>query len=326
MKAQWFRRVLVRHTQYSLLLFAAAYASVACGSRVRDSIGGETGFLGACGTDSDCESNLCACGVCTRSCTELEDCGERSVCTASVGGEECVGNAHRVCVLKEDVGETSPTTPTEPQSTSAGRVEIRLEVEGAVCELGCGGHAVSLYKGPQRELIQRNLQRCDAECPPAPTLECEAVATEAFTWDGRIALANGSLDCESEGSGNIACDTEVKYLPPGRYSATACLGRLDALGCEENCFTVDFEFPASEPVVIRWVNDSTNGAPTSEPGPTDAPTDTNDSTNEPGPTDAPTGTNDSTSEPGPTDAPTDTNDSTNGDAGALTMADAGGAP
>lgn len=311
MMTPWTRRNWTISAAQAWILGAGLLLSSGCGSRTQDRVGGETGFLGACGSNADCRSGLCACGVCTRVCSESDGCDDgRSTCASERNGNECASAGRRVCVPKENDTETASTpsstsadrTSSECQdkgcvtaptsssvsfasttsvdcsdgactsdlrSTSPGEVEFRVEVTGASCPAGCGGHAVSLYHGQQRERIVTDMLQCGDDCPTPPPPFCPEVSTEPFIWDGRTNIADSVQACENVGSGPVPCETKKKYLPPGRYVAQVCLGLLDALGCELSCRDVEFDFPAREPVTLSWVNDSTNGpatgATTNEP-------------------------------------------------------------
>lgn len=315
MKTLWNRISWIAGLAPTLLLGSGLLLGSACGSRVQDATGGETGFLGACGNDSDCRSGLCACGVCTFVCSEAVECSDaRSMCASAINGNECTSEGDRVCIPKESGSVTAtsapetntavpssgceeascnPTVPTpssetsgsqtstdcsdascstELRLTSPGEVELRVQVDGATCQSQCGGHAVSLFHGQQRELIVTDMLQCGNECPTPPPPVCLEVSTAPLIWDGRINIADSVQSCENVGSGSLPCEMEKRYLPPGRYTAQVCLGLLDALGCELSCFDVEFDFPASEPVTLSWVNDSTNGpADTSELTSNDAP-------------------------------------------------------
>lgn len=91
-------------------------AAAGCGSKVREVVvGGETGFLAACGSDADCKSGLCACGVCSRTCEEPSDCDdERAECAS--GEAACAGEERSVCVPKAASSDASSGQPTEPSS------------------------------------------------------------------------------------------------------------------------------------------------------------------------------------------------------------------
>lgn len=286
--------------------------SSACGSRLQDRLGGETGFLRACGSDAECQSGLCACGVCTRECSDVSQChGGRAVCAAEVNGNECTSTGRSVCVPTDDTNTndndasvtsgatnsdltttskeecTSVLCDDEVTATSPGQVELHVEVEGATCPVGCGGHVLSLFRGRAREPIVTDMLQCGDECPLPPPPVCTEPSTEPLIWDGRINFAGGSQTCESLGGGSVPCETEARYLLPGRYTVNVCLGLLDALGCTESCRDEEFDFPSTEPVIVRWMNNSTNGPAidTTEDNPR-RPTETSASTGDAGaPTD-----------------------------------------
>jgi hypothetical protein len=133
------------------LLLAAA-----CGSRSTDKLGGETGFLASCSRDAECQSGLCACGVCTQTCTDTAQCNDtRAVCAGSVSGKMCAQDGQDVCVLSADGTEprTSNTTSTAGICRGPGHYEAGKEGSYLPC---CDG---------LREVAQLSPTRDDGNAP-----------------------------------------------------------------------------------------------------------------------------------------------------------------
>lgn len=103
------------------LLGLVCALTLGCGGRTHGvETGGETGFLEACGSDADCQSGLCACGVCSRTCEEETDCNDsRATCVS--GAEVCDGESRAVCLQKQaSTEDASVGFQTTGQSTSSG--------------------------------------------------------------------------------------------------------------------------------------------------------------------------------------------------------------
>lgn len=104
------------------LLGLGCALTLGCGSKVMLPVGGETGFLEACGSDADCASGLCACGVCTRVCETSSECGNDAKCTAEAASPACSGESRSICVAattsSDDV--TGATSTNDGQTTAPG--------------------------------------------------------------------------------------------------------------------------------------------------------------------------------------------------------------
>lgn len=122
---------LANATLVGLLGFVAA---AGCGSKVARPIGGETGFLESCGSDGDCASGLCACGVCSRTCEQTAECGDQRAACSS-GAAACEGETRSVCVPKQtssdaesdDSMTSASASPTSAQCRGQGHYEAGKE-------------------------------------------------------------------------------------------------------------------------------------------------------------------------------------------------------
>lgn len=94
--------------------------------------------------------------------------------------------------------------------------------------------------------------------PTAAATRLRRAEHRAFDLGWRINIAGGEQTCENLG-GSLPCEMESRYLPPGRYLVTVCLGLLDGLGCTESCRDEEFIFPSEQAVIVHWMNDSTVG-------------------------------------------------------------------
>lgn len=63
---------LATRRRAAIVLALGILAAIACGKTASD--GGDTHWLGACSTDSDCRSGSCLCGICTETCSGDPSC------------------------------------------------------------------------------------------------------------------------------------------------------------------------------------------------------------------------------------------------------------
>lgn len=106
---------VVNKTFLGLLGLATA---VGCGGRTNHAdLGGETGFLLTCGSDVDCQSGLCACGVCSRTCVETSECGS-GTCVSPESAAACNGETRTVCLPAESTSSGAPTDTAASSSAA----------------------------------------------------------------------------------------------------------------------------------------------------------------------------------------------------------------
>lgn len=202
MKKQWFRSNWANGGTQSVVLRLGLVSmglllSTACGSRVQNTLGGETGFLDACRKDSDCQSGLCACGVCTQTCTETETCGDRrAVCSTELAGNACQRESRDVCVLRET--PSAPTSEGGPGTCQDGSCgdEVCEAGEGITC--GCASGCQSTTSDTTTGSTSTS---DEAETSPRP---CEGFACEV------------QLDLVS--AGTVTIDAQID----GPFCSTGC--------------------------------------------------------------------------------------------------------
>lgn len=115
------------------LVAGASFTAPGCGAKTQK-VGGETNWLSACTSDEHCVNSQCLCGVCSRHCTDEDDCSE-------VRGSECVaeGSERTSCPVdgfvsaclrvdsSSDVGTTSEAQPA-PEAGVGGAANNMNEV------------------------------------------------------------------------------------------------------------------------------------------------------------------------------------------------------
>lgn len=252
------------------LIWSLGWLSLfACGGRVNDHLGGETGFLEACKSDAECKSGLCGCGACTRICTDTQECGDsRAVCVAQVNGEDCSTQGRPVCVAEDEstMTPTSATTSTttatadgtsawtstgdssEPSTqcqefacevelspTSLGEVEVQVEFSGPFCApASCGLHLPKVYHVATGLYVPIGRGIDCSECRTfTSTAECQTPTIAGREWNGSV--SHPTSTCTSEEGQELSCQAQDQFAPAGKYRAEICSSLAELVDGEVQC-------------------------------------------------------------------------------------------
>lgn len=285
------RSKLARMVHVSVLSVSTLWVAWGCVPEANDgTLGGETGFLEACGSDADCRSGFCACGVCTRTCEQPTDCNDQGATCLSEPTDRCAGESRSICGM--GISEAGPDLSTPPPgdassqpavptcegfacesgllSASTGNVTVEVEMQGLFCGR-CGREQTPTLTHVASGLVVplASTPVCNDECAdrPQPTAECVQPTAAALDWSGEVTYADQT--CESPSGAQQACQSRLRYAPPGRYRAELCTevaiahpatgvptcpGLFGTSDLEPRCATIEFDYPTGDPVVLELVN------------------------------------------------------------------------
>lgn len=145
---------------------------------------------------------------------------------------------------------------------SAGTVEIQVDFEGPFCSNTCGVSRPTVVHVESGLYVPMGRATSCSVCREfSSTAECEGPTVAGYDWDGSVSRFDAT--CTSDRGSQLACQNETLFAPPGRYRAEICSLPAPVTpgedcsfrdGEEERCESVEFDYPTSEPVVIRFDN------------------------------------------------------------------------
>lgn len=214
----------------ALLTVGCLACAIACGGETSESsrpLDGETNWLRACATDSECGQGICSCGICTTTCVRTGDCSGNKNGATCVPGDSVA--AATLCGSTSNTGlcatECESASDCEPGLTCFdGACAADAAIESAPAVPQAGSYVLAVSTGiPGLELfpVIHQVELDAVKASADGTLTAVFRSRPVSACDPTSPLAPfGSFEFRSSGGQPFRADLPEATLPPEANGVT----------------------------------------------------------------------------------------------------------